>query len=254
MSIKPEAIIYTDGSCNPNPGPGGWGAIVIVGEQRKRLSGGSPKTTNNRMELTGVINALSSLRGPHIVTLYTDSEYIVNAFVKHWIDGWKQRGWAKTDGELKNKDLWQLLDKLAAKHTITWNWVKGHAGNKYNEECDKMAAAAAQSYQNGNEDNPALLFGMEQEMEPPTEEEAKTVVNETPAEAPAAESTQDNDTIKYFQRYMERVSIEKNGIPHPCGGEPWCEHCRGMEPEDGSCRCAEAYIAYLKERDNMGDG
>ena len=109
MSIRPEAIIYTDGSCLGNPGPGGWAAIVSCKGEQRRLSGGEARTTNNRMELLGVINGLESLRGPHIVTIKSDSQYIVNAFNNGWLTSWKKNGWKRTGGEVKNLDLWQKL-------------------------------------------------------------------------------------------------------------------------------------------------
>lgn len=192
MSIKPEAIIYTDGSCLKNPGPGGWGAVVTVGKKTIKLSGGAPRTTNNRMELTGAIQALSSLRGPHMVKLHTDSKYLVDAFAKGWVRGWKSRGWAKADGELKNKDLWVVLDKLAQKHTIEWIWVKGHAGNKLNELCDQMAVAAAKQFEAGTA-SPEMYLGTQEDMELPQEDQQEgqnapeNQGEDVPSDQPSAE-------------------------------------------------------------------
>lgn len=133
--------IYTDGACSGNPGPGGWGAILIYKENRRELSGGEAETTNNRMELTGVITALQTLKEPCEVTLYTDSQYIVNAINKKWLAGWKAKNWKRKDGELKNIDLWQELDRLLSVHSVTFNWVKGHAENELNNRCDALAVS-----------------------------------------------------------------------------------------------------------------
>ena len=134
-----HVTIYTDGACSGNPGPGGWGAILQYGAAEKELSGGEHQTTNNRMELLGVINALQALREPCIVDLYTDSQYICNAINQHWLDGWKKAGWKRKGGELKNSDLWQTLDGLLHTHTVSFHWVKGHADNEFNNRCDKLA-------------------------------------------------------------------------------------------------------------------
>lgn len=136
-----QVSIYTDGACSGNPGPGGWGAILIYKENRRELSGGEAETTNNRMELTGVITALQTLKEPCEVTLYTDSQYIVNAINKKWLAGWKAKDWKRKDGELKNIDLWQELDRLLSVHSVTFNWVKGHAENELNNRCDALAVS-----------------------------------------------------------------------------------------------------------------
>lgn len=138
--------IYTDGACSGNPGPGGWGAILIYKENRRELSGGEAETTNNRMELTGVITALQTLKEPCEVTLYTDSQYIVNAINKKWLAGWKAKNWKRKDGELKNIDLWQELDRLLSVHSVTFNWVKGHAENELNNRCDALAVSQRDKY------------------------------------------------------------------------------------------------------------
>lgn len=183
MSIKPEAIIYTDGSCLGNPGPGGWGAVVIVETKCIELSGGAERTTNNRMELTGAIQALSALRGPHIVRLYTDSQYLVNAFVKGWVQTWKARGWKKTDGELANRDLWPVLEKLTQKHNVSWIWVKGHAGNQGNEVCDRLAVAAAKQFEAGTA-SPELYLGTRTTHDITEDQRPGVLTTDTPAVAP----------------------------------------------------------------------
>jgi len=134
-------ILYTDGACSGNPGPGGWAAILRYGESVRELSGGEHETTNNRMELMGVISGLEALRERCAVELYSDSQYVVNALNNGWLRDWKRRGWKRRDGELKNPELWQRLDELLAKHAVTAHWVKGHADNEYNNRCDALAVA-----------------------------------------------------------------------------------------------------------------
>ena len=134
-----QVTIYTDGACSGNPGPGGWGAILQYKDTERELSGGEKLTTNNRMELLGAISALFALKEPCEIDLYTDSQYIANAINKGWLKGWKAKNWKRKDGELKNIDLWQELDKLLNTHTVTFHWVKGHADNKFNNRCDELA-------------------------------------------------------------------------------------------------------------------
>jgi len=131
--------IFTDGACKGNPGPGGWGALMVAGENRKELFGGELNTTNNRMELKAVIEALSALKRPCNVILHTDSQY-VHKGISEWIHGWKARGWKTAAKEpVKNVDLWQALDAAQARHTIEWRWVKAHAGHEGNERADELA-------------------------------------------------------------------------------------------------------------------
>ena len=131
--------IYTDGACRGNPGPGGWGALLIAGRHRKRMHGGEYDTTNNRMELTAAIEALNALKGSQRVVLHTDSRYVMQG-ITEWLDNWKKRGW-KTAAKkpVKNQDLWQALDEAIARHDVEWKWVRGHAGNAGNEEADALA-------------------------------------------------------------------------------------------------------------------
>ena len=131
--------IYTDGACRGNPGPGGWGALLIAGSHRKTIHGGEADTTNNRMELTAAIEALEVLKGPRKVILHTDSKYVMDG-INEWMPNWKKRGW-KTAAKkpVKNKDLWQLLDAATERHEIDWRWVKGHDGNPGNEKADELA-------------------------------------------------------------------------------------------------------------------
>ena len=139
--------IYTDGACRGNPGKGGWGAILVYGTIEKELSGGEPSTTNNRMELTAAIKALSALQEKCEVTLYSDSKYMIDAIQNKWVYSWKEKGWKKADkSPALNPDLWEKLLKLIDLHDITFVWVKGHAGHPYNERCDKLATDFADSF------------------------------------------------------------------------------------------------------------
>ena len=141
-----KVIIYTDGACSGNPGPGGWGSILMMGENRKEISGGKKDTTNNVMELTAVIEALKLLKRPCKVDLYSDSAYVVNAFLQNWIFGWIKNGWKNSSKEeVKNKELWQELFSLTKIHDVTFHKVKGHADNEYNNRCDELARNAIKS-------------------------------------------------------------------------------------------------------------
>lgn len=144
-----DVAIYTDGSCLGNPGPGGWGAILVYGNVEKELSGGEDDTTNNRMELLAAIIALEALKRPVAVTLTSDSSYLKDGITK-WIHGWKKNGW-KTAAKkpVANQDLWQRLDAAIAPHQIQWQWVKGHAGHPMNERCDDLARQAAEAIKYG---------------------------------------------------------------------------------------------------------
>ncbi len=144
MSNLKHVVIYTDGACSGNPGPGGYGVVLLFGEHRKELSGGFRKTTNNRMELLGAIEGLRALKERCSVKLHTDSQYVVNAIEKGWAAKWRANGWMrnKTDKAV-NPDLWEQLLTLCEQHKVEFVWVRGHAGNKENERCDQLAVAAA---------------------------------------------------------------------------------------------------------------
>jgi ribonuclease HI len=134
-----KVVIYTDGACSGNPGPGGWGAVMIWGEHRKELFGGAADTTNNRMELQAVIEALDALTRTAHIDLYTDSAYVKNG-ITSWIHSWKKNGWKTADKKpVKNADLWQALEAARHKHEVDWHWVKGHAGHPENERADELA-------------------------------------------------------------------------------------------------------------------
>lgn len=141
MTSANTVTIYTDGSCEPNPGPGGWGALLRFGGREKVLSGSHPDTTNNRMELTAAIEALKYLKRPSQIDFYTDSEYLRRG-ITEWLDGWRARQWKRKGGKLKNVDLWQALDAAIREHQIEWHWVRGHAGNPDNQRVDAIARGA----------------------------------------------------------------------------------------------------------------
>ncbi len=137
--MTPGVVIYTDGACSGNPGPGGWGAILMFGEKTKEICGGEPATTNNRMELMAAIQALETLTRPCTVELHTDSQYVMKG-ISEWIHSWKRRGWRTADNKpVKNEDLWRRLDEARQRHDVQWRWVKGHAGHEHNERADALA-------------------------------------------------------------------------------------------------------------------
>lgn len=144
MTKQLKTIIYTDGACSGNPGKGGWGAVIRYGEYEKRINGGDKHTTNNKMELTAVIKALELLSRNCEIELYTDSQYVMKGATE-WIFGWKKKNFNKgTAKEVKNIELWLALDKAMSRHKINWHWVKGHAGDKYNEIADQLAVDGIQ--------------------------------------------------------------------------------------------------------------
>ncbi|MBI3830251.1 MAG: ribonuclease HI [Planctomycetes bacterium] len=145
LKIRAQVTLFTDGGCKPNPGPGGWGAILRCAEKslEKELSGYEPATTNNRMELIAVTRALQELKAPCDVTIVTDSEYIANAFKQGWLAKWKRNGWKTASKEpVKNQDLWVALDGLISQHQVRWEWIRGHTGHPENERCDELATLA----------------------------------------------------------------------------------------------------------------
>ncbi|MFC2106023.1 ribonuclease HI [Candidatus Bipolaricaulota bacterium] len=145
FSIVTTVTIYTDGACSGNPGPGGWGAVLISGSLRKEISGGDPATTNNRMELMAAISALRELKQPSTADLFTDSKYVKQG-ISEWITQWKVNGWKRRSGKrwllVKNEDLWRQLDALVETHRVTFHWVEGHAGHPENERADELARSA----------------------------------------------------------------------------------------------------------------
>ena len=139
-----QVELYTDGACSGNPGPGGWGAILLYGPYKKELSGYEPQTTNNRMELLAAVEGLSVLREPCQVCLYSDSSYLVNAFAQGWLDNWQRNNWLTSAKKpVKNQDLWKRMPGLLARHEVRFHWLKGHAGHAENERCDELARGEA---------------------------------------------------------------------------------------------------------------
>jgi ribonuclease HI len=140
--VTARVDIFTDGACSGNPGPGGWGAILRSGTNEKEISGGERATTNNRMELTAAIRALEALKGPSVVTIHTDSKYVMDGLTK-WLPKWKRNGWKTADKQpVKNADLWRALDDGCSRHDVKWRWVRGHDGHEENERADALARAA----------------------------------------------------------------------------------------------------------------
>lgn len=145
----PHVIIYTDGGCAPNPGPGGWAAILISGHHERELKGGEPVSTNNRMELMAAISALEALKHASVVDIHTDSQYVRNG-ITSWIHQWKRNGWKTADRKpVKNDDLWKRLDAALARHQVRWHWVRGHAGNELNERADRLVRQAIMAVRAG---------------------------------------------------------------------------------------------------------
>jgi len=144
---KPEITVYTDGACSGNPGPGGWGAVMLWNGRRKELSGGNPHTTNNQMEMQAVIEALKALKKPCRVYIHSDSALIINAMTKGWIQSWQKRGWRKANKKpVENKELWQQILEAMKPHEVTWVKVKGHSGNELNDLADKLAVAESKKF------------------------------------------------------------------------------------------------------------
>ncbi len=141
MASEDKIVLFTDGACSGNPGPGGWGAILVWNGLERELNGGEHETTNNRMELMGAIAGLEALKRPCAVELFTDSRYVMDGITK-WVKGWKRNGWKTAEKKpVKNEDLWRRLDAARARHDVTWRWVKGHDGNEMNERADALARA-----------------------------------------------------------------------------------------------------------------
>jgi ribonuclease HI len=145
MSDLPQVTIYTDGACEPNPGPGGWAALLIFGRHKKELHGADGQTTNNRMELTAAVEALKALSQPCRVEFFTDSEYLRRG-ITEWLPDWRRRGWKRKSGKLANIDLWQVLETAIGEHDISWHWVRGHAGDRNNQHVDNLARKAMRSH------------------------------------------------------------------------------------------------------------
>jgi ribonuclease HI len=147
MRTKPRVTIYTDGACSGNPGPGGWGAVLIWNGKEKEISGGASHTTNNRMEMQAIIEALNTLKRPCQVRIHSDSALIINAFKKSWINSWQKKGWRKADKKpVENRDLWEQMLKAMDRHDVKWVKVKGHSGDEFNDRADHLAVEASKKY------------------------------------------------------------------------------------------------------------
>ena len=143
-----KVTLYTDGACSGNPGPGGWGVVLLYGEHKKELSGGERETTNNRMELTAVIEGLRALKMKCSVDIFSDSAYTVKGFLQGWVQGWERSGWKKADRKpVLNADLWQQLLEQLARHRVTYHWIESHAGHPENERCDRLAVEESKKFQ-----------------------------------------------------------------------------------------------------------
>ena len=151
MTIRKKVTAHTDGSCSPNPGPGGWGAILEFNGKILKISGSEPESTNNRMEIMAAIGALEALKEPCDVFVVTDSKYVVDAFNKHWLDGWKKNGWKTSNKQpVKNRELWERLFELSKPHNVKWSWIKGHVGHALNECADQLANQAREELESKN--------------------------------------------------------------------------------------------------------
>ncbi|WP_335342196.1 ribonuclease H [Pseudoflavonifractor phocaeensis] len=210
-----------------NPGPGGWGCVIIIDGKEQELSGGHISATNNRMELMGVISGLKALRGPHIVKVYSDSQYVTNAFNKGWLKSWRAHGWARSGGELKNVELWKELDSLTRKHSVQFIWVKGHVGNYYNEVCDRLATKQSKRYEEIAGRDPAASIDAGEDQSPKA-----GWVNELNC----------MDVLGAFEHFIRSQHVASDGIPAPCGAKGYCDYCGDDDPDH---RCSMAYIAWL---------
>ena len=247
MALKPETIIYTDGSCKRNPGPGGWAAIVITDEGKtiKEHCGYETKTTNNRMELMAVIKGLEALRGLHLVTVLSDSKYVTDAFNKNWINSWKSLGWERKDGELQNADLWKTLDRLVQKHTCKFEWVRGHANNKYNERADKLAVK--ESHIADKELSSAAPEPIPADI---ATDDATDDAGHSFADVDCEEIYEEGDfetALHCLDAVIKNHNLAEFGTKMPCGNHEWCGYC-GTEK---AYECAYAYMKHQKDKENI---
>lgn len=248
------AIIYTDGACSGNPGPGGWGSILLIDGQEIPLSGGEPNTTNNRMELTGVIRALQKLGNePYYVTLHSDSKYVTDAINKGWLKSWKANGWTRNGEELKNAELWQQIDKLLLKHQVDFRWVKGHNGNLYNEKCDKLATTKAKEYEtvcamDTEENEREYIFAQSSLPGWGCHQTMTDAEKRRPSAVSEADETRIRSAVmaEFLPALDASLLLYHNaayGLDYPCGAFPYCKRCNA----DVEHSCA---LAYLAERNN----
>ena len=255
--------LYTDGSCFGNPGAGGWAYVLINGQNETRRHGGHPMTTNNRMELTGVISGLKQVPEKASVAVFTDSQYITNAFNKKWVFNWKKNGWMRNDGELKNKELWIELYNLVSRRTVSFNWVKGHNGDHYNEMCDRAATAMSEYYQN-HYDGEVESFPQVHEEEQRSLFDVPVVSNLVDQSVPEIQTVEEagpvrEETGSALVEELESVycALEQllgltffRGRPHLCGSQFFCDYCGG----DFEHPCAKSYIRATAAAKGEGGG
>jgi len=254
-------VLYTDGACLGNPGPGGWAyAFVVNGKEETSRVGGAPETTNNRMELMAVINGLSGLEKGCSLTVCSDSQYVINAFAKGWVEKWRASGWTRSGDELANRDLWQTLYLLARSYTIEWKWVKGHAGDRFNELCDQRASQAAREYAD------RARAHVPSEREDPAEPLAEAEPEQMALTEAAKPDDGEKESLKklegaltdtLFVLDMSLIHANKRdyGLETPCGACPWCDLCTEQMPQDGGYCCAKAYVAYhIAKREGKVNG
>lgn len=221
-----NVTIYTDGACKGNPGPGGWACVLLCNGREKRLSGGEDMTTNNRMELLSVINGLAFLTERCKVTVISDSKYIVDAINNRWLPGWKRNGWARSDGALKNTDLWMRLDELLQKQDCKFQWIKGHNGNRYNEICDKLAVEESVRHS-----APTAVGNTSSEPE-------QIGFHELVLPAAPVERRRYDEAIAALDDALRRLHSFRDGLEHPCGLHDYCMDCAG-----GEFCCARSFLA-----------
>ena len=194
-----QVTIYTDGACRGNPGPGGWAAVLIYRDTRKEISGSAQSTTNNRMELIAAIEALSALKRPCAVELFTDSEYLRQG-IQSWLPRWKTRGFRTVNGQpVKNKDLWEKLEQAASRHQVHWKWIRGHAGNPMNELCDQLAKEALESRLNPS-DNQAAVSPIRKEQRAIARDDGSPDLVDTEIYAPASAKGASHQTTGRIKR------------------------------------------------------
>ena len=223
MDTMPKALIYADGACSGNPGPGGWAAIVKTVSETRYIRGGSPSTTNNRMELTAVINGIRSLTGmmPYHIKVVSDSKYVIDAFQRGWLDNWKARNWPNA-----NPDLWQELDVLVSQHRCEWEWVKGHNGEPLNEAADRLACEQRDLFIRGEGSAEPTVTAVPRQAKSPAATEAK------------ADIVIPGEVFHATQQLLNMLGAAETGTERPCGQYDWCELCQGEEKD----ACAKAFF------------
>ena len=258
-----DYTLYTDGSCQSNPGPGGWAYVLISGQKEERFCGGTRVTTNNRMELTAVIRGLTRVPEGSSVAVYSDAQYVTNAFNKGWIHNWKRLGWNNGSGTLKNTELWKNLDGLVKARNVTFVWVKGHNGNKYNEICDEAANAVSERYRQLVEKEALSPETKEKTTSEQVELEQSSLFDSMPVmqddssfvqesinhtdemkEAIASVDTKELDMAYSALEHLLHLTIFRSR-PHICGSKSFCDFCGG----DIDFPCAKA---YTEEQRNLG--